>query len=148
RQTYTLNTNDQLFKPELYNELIVGYRNGSPVRVKDVGKAISGPENNLIAAWYNKQRAIILPIQRLPGANVIATVDRIKAMMPILEPAIPSGIKIDLFSDQTEPIGASVSDVQFTLVLSVALVVMFIFLFLPNVWATIIPAVTVPLSLI
>jgi HAE1 family hydrophobic/amphiphilic exporter-1 len=148
RQTYTLNTNDQLFKPEAYNDLIIAYRNGSPVRVKDVGKATDGPENNLIAAWYNKQRAILLPIQRLPGANVIATVDRIKAMMPVLQASIPSDIKISTVSDRTETIRASVKDVQFTLVLSVALVVMVIFLFLRNVWATIIPAVTVPLSLI
>src|SRR5437588_273652 len=148
RQSYTLNTNDQLFKPEAYNDLIIAYRNGSPVRVKDVGKATVGPENNLIAAWYNKQRAILLPIQRLPGANVIATVDRIKAMMPVLQASIPSDIKISTVSDRTETIRASVKDVQFTLVLSVALVVMVIFLFLRNVWATIIPAVTVPLSLI
>ena len=148
RQSYTLNTNDQLFKPEAYNDLIIAYRNGSPVRVKDVGKATDGPENNLIAAWYNKQRAILLPIQRLPGANVIATVDRIKAMMPVLQASIPSDIKISTVSDRTETIRASVKDVQFTLVLSVALVVMVIFLFLRNVWATIIPAVTVPLSLI
>jgi hydrophobe/amphiphile efflux-1 (HAE1) family protein len=148
RQSYTLNTNDQLFKPEAYGDLIIAYRNGSPVRVKDVGKAIDGPENNLIAAWYNKQRAIILPVQRLPGANVIATVDRIKAMMPVLQASIPSGIKISVISDRTETIRASVADVQFTLVLSVALVVMVIFLFLRSVWATIIPAITVPLSLI
>ena len=147
RQTYILNTNDQLFKPEAYADLIIAYRNGSPVRVKDVGKAISGPENNLIAAWFNQKRAIILPIQRSPGANVIATVNRIKAMMPVLQASIPSGIKIDTVSDRTETIRASVTDVQFTLVLSVALVVMVIFLFLRNVWATIIPAVTVPLSL-
>jgi len=148
RQSYILNTNDQLFKPEAYADLIIAYRNGSPVRVKDVGKAISGPENNLIAAWFNQQRAIILPIQRSPGANVIATVNRIRAMMPVLQASIPSGIKIDTVSDRTETIRASVTDVQFTLVLSVALVVMVIFLFLRNVWATIIPAVTVPLSLI
>jgi hydrophobe/amphiphile efflux-1 (HAE1) family protein len=148
RQSYTLNTNDQLFKPEAYGDLIIAYRNGSPVRVKDVGKAIDGPENNLIAAWYNKQRAIILPVQRLPGANVIATVDRIKAMMPVLQASIPSGIKISVISDRTETIRASVADVQFTLVLSVALVVMVIFLFLRSIWATIIPAITVPLSLI
>ena len=148
RQTYILNTNDQLFKPEAYADLIIAYRNGSPVRVKDVGKAISGPENNLIAAWFNQKRAIILPIQRSPGANVIATVNRIKAMMPVLQASIPSGIKIDTVSDRTETIRSSVTDVQFTLVLSVALVVMVIFLFLRNVWATIIPAVTVPLSLI
>src|ERR1700730_15840759 len=148
RQSYIINTNDQLFKPEAYGDLIIAYRNGSPVRVKDVGKAISGPENNLIAAWYKKQGPILLPIQRLPGANVIATVDRIKAMMPVLQASIPSDIKISTVSDRTETIRASVKDVQFTLVLSVALVVMVIFLFLRNVWATIIPAVTVPLSLI
>jgi multidrug efflux pump subunit AcrB len=111
RQSYTLNTNDQLLKPEAYNELIIAYRNGSPVRVKDAGKAIDGPENNLIAAWYNKQRAIIMPIQRSPGANVIATVDRIKAMMPVLQASIPSNIKISIVSDRTETIRASVNDV-------------------------------------
>src|SRR5262249_45669276 len=144
RQSYTLNTNDQLFKPEAYGDLIIAYRNGSPVRVKDVGRVIDGPENNLVAAWFNKQRAIILPIQRSPGANVIARVDRIKAMMPALQASIPSGIKINVVSDRTETIRASVTDVQFTLVLSVALVVLVIFLFLRKVWATIIPAVTVP----
>ena len=148
RQSYTLNTNDQLFKPELYDDLIIAYRNGSPVRVKDVGKATSAPENNLIAAWYNKQRAIIMPIQRTPGANVIATVDRIKAMMPALQASIPSDIKINIVSDRTATIRASISDVQFTLLLTVALVISVIFVFLRTFWATVIPAVTVPLSLI
>src|SRR5258705_741962 len=148
RQSYILNTNDQLLKPEGYNELIIAYRNGSPVRVKDVGKAIDGPENNLIAAWYNKQRAIIMPIQRTPGANVIATVDRIKAMMPVLQASIPADIKISFVSDRTETIRASISDVQFTLLLTVALVISVIFVFLRTFWATVIPAVTVPLSLI
>src|SRR5258705_3674968 len=148
RQSYILNTNDQLLKPEGYNELIIAYRNGSPVRVKDVGKAIDGPENNLIAAWYNKQRAIIMPIQRSPGANVIATVDRIKAMMPVLQASIPSNIKISVVSDRTETIRASGTDVQFTLLLTVALVIMVIFIFLRTFWATVIPAITVPLSLI
>src|SRR5438105_2055591 len=148
RQSYTLNTNDQLFKPELYDNLIIAYRNGSPVRVKDVGKATSGPENNLIAAWYNKQHAIILPIQRSPGANVVATVDRIKAMMPVLKASIPSGIKISVVSDRTETIRASIADVQFTLLLTVALVISVIFVFLRSFWATIIPAVTVPLALV
>ena len=148
RQSYTLNTNDQLFKPELYDDLIIAYRNGSPVRIKDVGKAIDGPENNLIAAWYNKQRAIILPIQRSPGANVIETVDRVKAMMPVLQASIPSGIKVNFVSDRTETIRASVADVQFTLLLTVALVITVIFVFLRTFWATVIPAVTVPLALI
>ncbi len=122
--------------------------NGAPVRVRDVGRAISAPENDLIAGWYNQQRAIILAIQRQPGANVIETVDRIKAMLPVLQASIPSAIKVNIISDRTETIRASVSDVQFTLMLTVALVVMVIFIFLRNFWATIIPAVTVPLSLV
>ena len=148
RQTYTLNTNDQLLTPEAYDSLILAYRNGSPVRVRDVGKAIDGPENNLIAGWYNHQRAIILAIQRQPGANVVDTVQRVKAMLPVLQASIPSAIKVNVISDRTETIRASIDDVQFTLLLTVALVVMVIFLFLRNFWATIIPAVTVPLSLV
>jgi HAE1 family hydrophobic/amphiphilic exporter-1 len=148
QQTYTLNTNDQLLTPEAYNNLIIAYQNGSPVRVRDIGQAVSGPENDLLAGWMNQQPAIILAIQRQPGANVIATVDRIKAMLPQLEASIPPTIKVSILSDRTQTIRASVSDVQFTLLLSVGLVVMVIFLFLRNVRATIIPAVTVPLSLI
>jgi hydrophobe/amphiphile efflux-1 (HAE1) family protein len=148
RQSYTLNTNDQLLNPGAYDDLILAYRNGSPVRVKDIGRAIDGPENNRLAAWFNKTQAIILPIQRQPGANVIETVDRIKAMLPILQASIPTAIKVNIVSDRTSTIRASVSDVQFTLVLSVALVVMVIFLFLRNFWATVVPAITVPLSLI
>src|ERR1700756_5598741 len=148
RQTYTLNTNDQLFKPEQYADLIVAYRNGSPVRIRDIGRAISAGENQLIAAWYNKQRAILLSIQRQPGANVIETVQRIKAMLPVLEASIPPAVKISVVSDRTQTIRASVDDVQFTLLLTVALVVMVIGIFLRNFWATIIPAITVPLSLI
>jgi len=148
RQTYTLNTNDQLLKPEAYDSLILAYRNGAPVRVRDVGKAIDGPENNLVAGWYNHQRAIIMAVQRQPGANVIDTVNRVKAMLPVLQASIPSAMKVNIISDRTETIRASVNDVQFTLILTVALVVMVIFLFLRNFWATIIPAVTVPLSLV
>jgi HAE1 family hydrophobic/amphiphilic exporter-1 len=148
RRTYTINTNDQLLKPDAYNQLIVAYRNGSPVRIKDIGAAINGPENDLLAGWFNRQRAIILAVQRQPGANVIATVDRVKAMLPQLQASIPKDIKVSILSDRTETIRASVSDVRFTLVLTVALVVMVIFIFLRNFWATVIPAVTVPLSLI
>ncbi|ARQ00319.1 efflux RND transporter permease subunit [Pseudorhodoplanes sinuspersici] len=147
-QTFTLNTNDQLLKPQAYEDLIVAYRNGSPVRIRDIGRAIEAPENNLVAGWYNNQRAIILAIQREPNANVIETVDRIKSLLPQLQASLPPAIKINLISDRTETIRASVSDVQFTLMLTVALVVMVIFLFLRNFWATVIPAVTVPLSLI
>jgi HAE1 family hydrophobic/amphiphilic exporter-1 len=148
RQTYTLNTNDQLLKADEYADLVIAYRNGAPLRIRDIGRAISAPENDLIAGWFNQHRAIILAIQRQPGANVIDTVDRIKTMLPVLEASIPSDIKVSIVSDRTATIRASVADVQFTLLLTVALVVMVIFLFLRNFWATIIPAVTVPLSLI
>jgi hydrophobe/amphiphile efflux-1 (HAE1) family protein len=148
RRTYTLNTNDQLLKPGAYDSLIIAYRNGSPVRISDVGEAIDGPENDLLAGWFNQDRAIILAIQRQPGANVIATVDRVKALLPQLQASIPSDIKVSIVSDRTQTIRASISDVQFTLMLTVALVVMVIFVFLRNLWATIIPAITVPLSLI
>jgi hydrophobe/amphiphile efflux-1 (HAE1) family protein len=148
RQTYTINTNDQIFKADQYADLIVAYRNGSPVRVRDIGRAISAPENDLIAGWYNNHRAIILAVQRQPGANVIETVKRIKDMMPALQASIPAAIKINVVSDRTQTIRASIEDVQFTLLLTVALVVMVIFIFLRSFWATIIPAVTVPLSLI
>jgi HAE1 family hydrophobic/amphiphilic exporter-1 len=148
RQTYTLNTNDQLLKPDAYNDLIVAYRNGTPVRLRDIGHAIEGPENNLLAGWFNDKRAIILAVQRQPGANVIDTVDSIKKLLPQLQASLPPAIKIGTVSDRTQTIRASVSDVQFTLMLTVALVVMVIFLFLRNFWATVIPAVTVPLSLI
>ena len=148
QQSYTLNTNDQIFDPEAYNSLIIAYQNGSPVRVRDIGQAVSGPENKLLAGWYDQQRAIIMPIQRQPGANVIATVDRVKAMLPQLEASIPPAIKVSILSDRTQTIRASVSDVQFSLLLSIGLVVMVIFLFLRNLRATLIPAVTVPLSLV
>ena len=148
RETFTLNTNDQLLKPEAYDDLIIAYRSGSPVRIRDIGKAVEGPENNLMAGWFNKQRAVILAIQRVPGANVIETVDRIKALLPQLEASIPPAIKVSIVADRTLTIRASVADVQFTLILTVALVVMVIFIFLRNFWATVIPAVTVPLSLI
>jgi HAE1 family hydrophobic/amphiphilic exporter-1 len=148
RQTFTLNTNDQLLNAEDYANLVIAYRNGSPVRIRDVGRAVSAPENDLIAGWYNNQRAVILAIQRQPGANVINTVERIKAMMPVLQASIPPAVKIHVISDRTDTVRASIHDVQFTLLLTVALVVMVIFVFLRNFWATVIPAVTVPLSLI
>jgi HAE1 family hydrophobic/amphiphilic exporter-1 len=148
RQTFTFNTNDQLFDPEKYADLIIAYRNGSPVRIRDVGRAINGGQNELIAGWENNKPAVILAIQRQPGANVIETVQRIKDMMPVLQASIPAAVKIDVISDRTQTIRASVADVQFTLMLTVALVVMVIFIFLRSFWATVIPAITVPLSLI
>src|SRR5262249_1100467 len=131
-----------------YADLIVAYRNGSPVRVRDIGHVISAGENELISGWYNNKRAIILAVQRQPGANVIETVGRIKAMLPVLKASIPSAVNINVISDRTQTIRASVDDVQFTLMLSVALVVLVVFIFLRTLWATIIPAITVPLSLI
>src|SRR4051812_28727328 len=148
RQTFTLNTNDQLLSADDYANLVIAYRNGSPVRIRDVGRAVSAPENDLIAGWYNNQRAVIMAIQRQPGANVIDTVERIKATMPVLQASIPPAVKIHVISDRTDTVRASIHDVQFTLLLTVALVVMVIFVFLRNFWATVIPAVTVPLSLI
>jgi HAE1 family hydrophobic/amphiphilic exporter-1 len=148
RQTYTLNTNDQIFQPDDYANLVIAYRNGSPVRVRDIGRAISAGENELIAGWFNQKRAIILAIQRQPGANVIETVNRVKAMLPVLQASIPAAVKVNIISDRTETIRASITDVQFTLMLTVALVVMVIFIFLRNFWATVIPAVTVPLALV
>src|SRR5689334_18133918 len=148
RQTYTLNTNDQIFHPDDYANLVIAYKNGSPVRVRDIGHVISAGENELISGWFNTERAIILAIQRQPGANVIDTVNRVKAMLPVLEASIPPAIKVSVIADRTDTIRASVSDVQFTLILTVALVVMVIFIFLRNFWATVIPAITVPLALI
>ena len=148
QQSYTLNTNDQLLKPDAYSNLIVAYRSGAPVRIRDIGKVIEAPENDLLAGWYNNHRAIILAIQRQPGANVIKTVDSIKSLMPQLQASLPPAIKINVVSDRTQTIRASVADVRFTLLLTVALVVMVIFIFLRNFWATVIPAITVPLSLI
>jgi len=148
RQLYTLNTNDQLLKPEAYNDLIIAYRNGAPVRIRDVGQAIEAAENNLLAGWHDKDRAVILTIFRVPGANVIETVDSVKKMLPQLEASIPPAIKVSIASDRTDTIRASVKDVQFTLILTVVLVVMVIFIFLRNFWTTVIPAITVPLSLI
>jgi hydrophobe/amphiphile efflux-1 (HAE1) family protein len=148
QQSWTLNTNDELLKPDAYNNLIVAYRNGSPVRIRDVGEAIEGPQNDLIGGWFGTKPAIILAVQRVPGANVIDTVDHIKALLPQLQASIPPGIKLDVISDRTQTIRASVTDVQFTLMLTIALVVMVIFIFLRNFWATVIPAITVPLALI
>src|SRR6201988_2768813 len=107
RKTYTLNTNDQLIKPEAYADLIVAYRNGTPVRIRDIGRVIEAPENDLLAGWYNNQRAVILAIQRQPGANVIKTVDSIKSLMPQLQASLPPAVKINVVSDRTPPIRAS-----------------------------------------
>jgi hydrophobe/amphiphile efflux-1 (HAE1) family protein len=144
----TLQTNDQILTPDDWNNQIIAYRNGGPIRVSDVGKAIIGPQDTTLMGWVNLQRGIVLAIQRLPGANVISTVDAVKAALPQLEASIPPSIKISVISDRTTTIRASVADVQFTLILTIALVVGVIFLFLRSLWATVIPAVAVPVSIV
>ena len=147
-RTTTLQTNDQILTPEDWNNQIIAYRNGGPIRVSDVGKAIIGPQDTTLMGWVNLKRGIVLAIQRLPGANVISTVEAIKAALPQLEASIPPSIKVSVISDRTTTIRASVADVQFTLILTIALVVGVIFVFLRSLWATIIPAIAVPVSII
>jgi hydrophobe/amphiphile efflux-1 (HAE1) family protein len=147
-RTFTIYDNDQLLVAEPWNDAIVTYKNGAPVRVRDIGHAVDGPERSRLAAWSNGRRAIILSIQKEPGANVIETVDLIKAALPHLQAALPPAIKVDIALDRTTTIRASVRDVQFTLMLTIALVVMVIFLFLRSIAATLIPSVTVPLALV
>ena len=148
RQSLAIYDNDQLTKASQYNDVIIAYRNGAPVRVRDIGTAIDGPENARLAGWQNGHRGIQLLIFKQPGANVIDTVARIRQELPRLSAAIPPSVHVDTVMDRTLTIQASVKDVQFTLLLSISLVVMVIFLFLRSFWATIIPSVTVPLALV
>jgi HAE1 family hydrophobic/amphiphilic exporter-1 len=147
-RAYTIYANDQMLDSKDWNDVIVAYRNGGPLRIRDIGQAVTGPEDAKQAAWTNGKRGVFLVVYKQPGANVIDTVDKIKAMLPRLVAAIPPAIKIEIVSDRTQTIRAAIEDVQFTLLLTVALVVMVIFLFLRSVWATIIPSVTVPLALL
>jgi multidrug efflux pump len=148
RQDYALATNDQLYKAESFRSLILAYRNGSPIRLDEVADAVDGVENAQLAGWAGDRRAIILNVQRQPGANVIQVAERVKALLPRLSSALPQGLDVKILTDRTETVRASVDDVQFTLVLSVLLVVAVIYLFLRSWRATIIPGVAVPLSLI
>ena len=147
-QAYTIGANDQLLSSDGYKPLIIAYRNGAPVRVSDVANVVDGVENDKQDAWANQNPAVILNIQRQPGANIISVVDRVKKLLPQLQAALPAAIRVETLTDRTTTIRASVDDVQFTLVLTVALVVMVIFLFLRSFRATVIPSVAVPLSLI
>ena len=147
-RAYTIYANDQLLDSKDWNDVIVAYRNGGPLRIRDIGQAVTGPEDAKQAAWANGKRGVFLVVYKQPGANVIDTVDKIKSLLPRLVAAIPPAIKIEVISDRTQTIRAAVSDVQFTLLLTIALVVMVIFLFLRSFWATVIPAVTVPLALL
>jgi len=148
QQSYLLNTNDQLFEVKDFDNLILAYRDGAPIRLRDVGKAVVGPEDVTLRGWYNHQPAVVLAVQRQPGANVIATVDHITASLPQLQASLPKGIEMVIASDRTQTIRASVTDVQFTLILTITLVVLVIFLFLRKLWATAIPALVVPISLL
>jgi len=148
RQDYQIDANDQLVTSKDYRNVVVAYRNGAPVMLTDVAKIVDGVENTNQAAWMNKTPAVIINVQRQPGGNTISVVKRIKALLPQLEANLPKGIDITILTDLTTPIQASVSDVEFELLLTVALVVMVMFLFLRNLYATIIPSVAVPLSLI
>ncbi|MDA8428895.1 MAG: MdtB/MuxB family multidrug efflux RND transporter permease subunit [Geobacteraceae bacterium] len=148
RQSYIIGANDQLFTSKQYRSLVVAYKNGAPVLLKDVADAIDDTENVNQAAWMNSTPAVIVNIQRQPGANVIEVVNRIKQLLPQLQAALPAAVKVTPLTDRTVTIKESVKDVQFELLLSVALVVLVIFLFLRNLPATIIPSVAVPLSLV
>jgi multidrug efflux pump len=148
RQDYQIDANDQLVTSKDYRTVVVAYRNGAPVMLTDVAKIVDGVENNNQAAWMDKTPAVILNVQRQPGGNTISVVKRIKALLPQLEANLPKGIDVTTLTDLTTPIQASVSDVEFELMLTVALVVMVMFLFLRSLYATIIPSVAVPLSLV
>ena len=147
-RSYALYSNDQLTKASEFNEVILGWKAGAPIRVRDIGQAVDEAENRFVRGWQNGKSGVILLIFKQPGANVIETVEHIKATLPRLQAAIPPAIKTAIIDDRTQTNRASVEDVQFTLILSVSLVVMVIFLFLRNFWATIIPSITVPVALI
>ena len=148
RQSYTIQANDQLLTSAEYRPLVVAYRNGAPVRLSDVASVIDDAENVRQAAWMNRTPAVIVNIQRQPGANIIAVVDRVKALLPQLRASLPAAVKVSILTDRTATIRASVLDVEFELLLTIALVVMVIFLFLRTAAGTVIPSVAVPLSLV
>jgi multidrug efflux pump len=148
RQDFQIDANDQLVSSDDYRSVVVAYRNGAPVMLTDVATVVDGVENNKQAAWMNQTPAVILNIQRQPGANTISVVKSIKALLPQLETNLPASVQVTILTDLTTAIQASVSDVEFELMLTVGLVVLVIFLFLRSLYATIIPSVAVPLSLV
>jgi len=148
RQAYAIGANDQLLSSEQYRPLIIAYKNGAPIALSDVATVVDDVENTKQAAWMNSTPAVILNIQRQPGANIIAVVDRVKELLPQLRASLPSSVELSILTDRTTTIRASVEDVEFTLVLTIALVVMVIFLFLRTLAATVIPSVAVPLSIV
>ncbi|HKP82644.1 MAG TPA: MdtB/MuxB family multidrug efflux RND transporter permease subunit [Pyrinomonadaceae bacterium] len=148
QQSYQIDANDQILSDKDYRSIVVAYRNGAPIVLSDVASVVNGAENVRQAAWMNNVPAVIVNIQRQPGANIIAVVDRVKALLPQLQTTLPPTVQVSVLTDRTVTIRASVRDVQFSLMLTIALVVMVIFLFLRNLAATIIPSVAVPLSLV
>src|SRR6516165_6782762 len=147
-QTFTLDTNDQLFNAEAYRNVIIAYRNGAPVRLKDIGNVVDSVQNQRIGAWYFDTPAEGLAIQRQSGANTIELVNSIQTLLPRLEESIPPSVKVDLVSDRSLVVKAAVHDVQFTMMLTIGLVIIVIFVFLRTLWATVIPSLAVPLSLL
>ena len=145
--SFTIAANDQLTEAAPYNDVVLAYRNGAPIRVRDVGRAVAEPVDRTVAAYQNNKDGVILAVFKQPGANVIDTVDQVQAELPQLTARIPPAVKVETILDRTVTIRASVTDVEFTLVLTIGLVVMVILLFLRNFWATLIPSVTVPLAL-
>jgi len=148
RQQLPIRSEGQLMRADAYNDVVVAYRNGAPVRIRDLGRAFDSVQNDLAASWYNGERAIVLAIQRQPGANTVETVDRIKALLPGFTAGLPPSVKLNTLYDRSLSIRASVDDVQFTLVLAGVLVVLVIYLFLGNLSATLIPAIALPISVI
>lgn len=148
RQAYSINANDQIFSAEEYRDVIVAYKNNSAVRIRDVGNVIDNVENIRMGGWVDQTPSVILDIQRQPGANIIETANRVKSLLPKLRSSLPPSVHISILTDRTETIRASVRDVQFTLLLTIALVVMVIFIFLRKFWATVIPSIALPLTLI
>src|SRR6185312_3206913 len=147
-QAFTILANGQLTKAADYRPLIVAYRSGNPIRLEQLGRVIDSVQNDKVASWFNNERAVVLSIQRQPGANTVQVVDDIKKILPILRKEIPAAINMDVLYDRSESIRESVNDVQFTLLLTVCLVVLVIFLFLRNLSATIIPSLALPMSII
>ena len=148
RRALTIYDNDQLLKAAPWNDVVVAYKNGAPIRIRDIGVAVDGPENTLLTAWQNGRSGILLLVNKQPGANVIDAAQQVETLLPHAMASVPSSIKVDIIANRTTTIKAAVEDVEFTLVLSIALVIMVIFLFLRTAWATIIPGITVPLALL
>jgi hydrophobic/amphiphilic exporter-1 (mainly G- bacteria), HAE1 family len=146
-RNFAIYDNDQLLKADPWNDIVIAYKNGAAVRIRDIGRAVEGPENAQLAGWQNGKAGILLLIYKQPGANIIDAVASVDALLPHLMQSVPPSIKVDRIVDKTTTIKASVHDVEFTLMLTICLVVLVIFLFLRNVWATVIPGVTVPLAL-